>query len=100
MTAISMNRLAGQSLFGFCLRVIGTAIAMVGSFLVYYIVDGHRAGVLVLEYIWICSAFYIIIKLPKFLPVGIIAAITSVLIIGYELQVDKIGVVLSESNRQ
>lgn len=100
MVAISMNRLAGQSIFNFLLRVTGTFVAMVASYVVYYIVDGHTAGVLVFEFIWIACAYWIVVKKPKYVVVGIISAVTSVLIIGYELQVKKIGVVLSESNYQ
>lgn len=100
MVAISMNRLAGQSVFNFLIRVAGTFVAMVASYVIYYIVDGHTAGVLVFEYIWICCAFWVVVKKPKYVVVGIISAITTVLIIGYELQVQKIGVVLSTSNYQ
>jgi len=100
MISISMNRMAGQSVFNFVLRVGGTFVAMCASFVVYYIVNGHTAGVLVFEFIWITCAYWIVVKKPKLVVVGIISAVTSVLIIGYELQVEKIGVVLSTSNYQ
>jgi len=100
MISISMNRMAGQSVYNFVLRVGGTFIAMCASLVVYYIVDGHPAGVLVFEFIWIACAYWVVVKKPKLVIVGIIAAVTSVLIIGYELQVKKIGIVLSTSNYQ
>lgn len=95
-----MNRLAGQSLFNFSFRILGTFIAMCASLVVYYIVDGHTAGVLVFEYIWICCCFYIVVKYPRFIVIGMISSVTSVLIIGYELQVEKLGVVVATSNQQ
>jgi len=95
-----MMRLAGQSTFNFVLRVFGTAVAMVGAYIIWYIVDGHTAGVLVFLFIWMMGGFYILVKFPKFVVVGILSAVTSLLIVGYELQVDALGVQLAESNGQ
>ena len=100
MVAISMTRTAGQSIFNFVLRVGGTAVAMVGSYIIWYIVVGHVPGVLVFLWIWIFCAFYIVIKMPKLLVVGLLSLVTAVLTVGYELQVKKIGVQASESNGQ
>jgi hypothetical protein len=100
MISISMNRLAGQSVFNFIVRVLGSFFAMVATYVIYYIVNKHTAGVIVFEFIWIFCCFWIVVKRPRFIVVGIISSVTSVLIIGYELQVDKIGVVLSETNFQ
>jgi len=100
MIAISMNRLAGQSVFNFAVRVLGTFIAMVASLVIWYIVDQHIPGILVFEFVFIFCAFWIVVKLPRFIVVGIISSVSSVLIIGYELQVRKIGVVTAISNYQ
>lgn len=100
MIAMSMNRTAGQSIFNFILRIAGTAVAMVGSYIVWYIVDGNTAGVIVFLWLWIFLAFYVVLKFPKFVIVGILSLVTAVLIVGYELQVKKIGVQASESNGQ
>lgn len=100
MVAISMNRLSGISLFNFCFRIIGTSVATAATFVVYYIVDGHTAGILVFTYIWVCMCFYIVVKYPRFIVVGMISSITTVLVIGYTLQVRKIGVVVATSNYQ
>ena len=100
MIALSMNRTAGQSIFNFVLRVLGTAIAMVGAYIIWYIVDGKAPGVIVFLWLWIFMAFYIVIKMPKFVVVGILSLVTAVLIIGYELQVQVLGVELAESNGQ
>lgn len=52
MVAISMTRTAGQSILQFGLRVTGTTVAMIGSYVIYYIVDGHTAGVIVFLWLW------------------------------------------------
>lgn len=100
MVAISMTRTAGQSIFNFTLRILGTAIAMVGSYVIWYIVVGHVGGVLVFLWLWIFCAFYVVIKMPKLLVVGILSLVTCVLTVGYELQVKKIGIQASTSNGQ
>lgn len=64
---------------------------MVASFIVWYIVNGRKAGVIVFLFIWIAACFYIVIKKPAYVVIGIISAITVVLIVGFELQVDAIG---------
>jgi hypothetical protein len=65
MVAISMSRTAGQSTFNFALRVLGTAIAMIGAYIIWYIVDGHTPGVIVFLWLWMFGAFYFVIKFPK-----------------------------------
>lgn len=44
--------------------------------------------------------FYVVLKMPRFVIVGILSAVTTVLVIGYELQVEKIGVQAATSNGQ
>lgn len=41
-----------------------------------------------------------VLKIPKLAIVGILSLVTAVLIIGYELQVDKIGVAAATQNGQ
>ncbi|THX66944.1 hypothetical protein D6D05_10045 [Aureobasidium pullulans] len=100
MVGMSMSPSAGQSLFSFALRLVGTFAAMVTSFIIWYIVDGHTAGVLVFFWFFVAWGFFIVLKFPRFIPVGMIYSVTNTLIIGYELQVRKIGVTVSESNGQ
>ncbi|KAK6434592.1 hypothetical protein LTR95_009221 [Oleoguttula sp. CCFEE 5521] len=100
MIAISMSRLSGQSTYNFILRVGGTAVAMVGSYIIWYIVDGKTAGAIVFLWLWMTCAFYLVLKVPKLIIVGILSIVTSVLIIGYELQTKAIGIAASESNGQ
>ncbi|RDW94776.1 hypothetical protein BP5796_00539 [Coleophoma crateriformis] len=93
--AIGMTMTSGQSMFGFFGRIAGTAIAMVTSFVIWYIVDGHPAGVIVMLWLFIFLEMYFFLKFPRFLPIWLIAIVTQVLIIGYELQVKRIGITAS-----
>lgn len=86
-----MTRMAGQSIFNFLGRLLGTLIAMVGAYIIWYIVDGKTAGVIVFLWLWILLAFYFVIKFPKLIIIAILSLVTAVLIIGYELQTQKIG---------
>ena len=52
MVAISMTRTSGQSIFNFVLRTLGSAIAMIGSYIIWYIVDGNTAGAIVFLWLW------------------------------------------------
>jgi hypothetical protein len=100
MTSIAMSPSAGQSLRAFMLRAFGTIIAMALSYIAYYIVDGKTAGVLVFYFLFLHIGMWILIRWPALAPVGIIAQVTITLILGYELQVRKIGIQLATSNGQ
>lgn len=100
MVSISMMRTAGQSIFNFVLRVCGTLVAGVASLVVWYIVDRRTAGVIVFLWIWMACGFYIVLKRPAFVVVGILSVVTAALIVGYELQTRKIGIAASESTGQ
>ncbi|KAI7193921.1 hypothetical protein KC363_g2440 [Hortaea werneckii] len=100
MISISMNPSAGQSLRNFVLRILGTLVFMLLSWVAYYIVDGKTAGVLVFYFIFLHLGVYVILKRPEILPVGMIGQITITLILGYELQVRQIGVEIATSNGQ
>ena len=100
MVAMSMNRTSGQSIFNFVARVFGTAVAMIGAYIVWYIVDGKTAGVIVFLWLWMTCCFYVVLKMPKFVIVGILSLVTSVLTIGYELQVEVIGTKAATTNGQ
>ncbi|EFQ34474.1 hypothetical protein CGRA01v4_00096 [Colletotrichum graminicola] len=91
MIAIGMTITAGQSIFGFVCRVGGTCVAVIFSYIIWYIVVGHTAGVIVILWLFIFVEQYFILKYPRFMPVWLVTIITQVLIIGYELQVQKIG---------
>lgn len=100
MVTLSMTPTSGQSIFNFFLRVSGTIAAMVSSFLIWYIPDHHTAGVIVFLYIFMSIAYYIPIKKFHLRAVGMIFIVTLTVIVGYELQVRKIGPELATSNGQ
>ncbi|QDS77146.1 hypothetical protein FKW77_001332 [Venturia effusa] len=100
MIAISMTPTAGQSLFSFVLRILGTVIAMITAFLVWYIPDSKTPGVLVFLWFFSSIGIYIPLKKPQFAIIGIISIVTTTLIVGYELEVRKIGRAAATSNGQ
>ena len=100
MITFSMTRTSGASMVNYVLRVVGTVAAMVASYVVWYIVDGKTPGVIVFLFVWIFMCFYIPLKMPQYVIVGIITAVTTLLIIGYELQVEKLGVKTSAASGQ
>lgn len=95
-----MTMTSGQSTFGFFGRVAGTFLSMISSFIIWYIVDQKTAGVIVMLWLFILMEMYFFIKYPRFLPIWLICIVTQVLIIGYELQVRKIGIALAASSGQ
>lgn len=98
--AIGMTVTSGQSVFGFLARISGTAISMVISMALWYIVDQHVPGVIVMLWFAIFIEMYFFLKFPRFIPVWMICIITQVLILGYEIQVVKIGIKASAANGQ
>ena len=100
MTAISMDSNTGKGLFGFCGRILGTAFAMVSSIVIWYIGYRHPAAIIPIFYIYVMGGFWFLIKNPAFAIIGVISVVTAVLIIGYELQEEKLGLRLTESNGQ
>ena len=90
--AIGMSLTSGQSIFGFFGRVAGTALAVVFSIVIWYIVDQKTPGVIVMLWLFIFLEMYFFIKFPRFIAIFLVAIVTQVLIIGYELQVRKIGI--------
>ncbi|KAK9551523.1 hypothetical protein V6Z96_000458 [Aspergillus fumigatus] len=100
MINISMSPTAGQSIFGFVLRLVGTVIAMALTLLAWYIPGQKTPGVIVFFWLFVACGFYVPIKLFRFRIVGIIVIITTSMIIGYELQVRKVGQQAATSNGQ
>lgn len=100
MVAISMTPTAGQSIASFVLRIAGTVVAAVCSLLVWYIPDGHTAGVIVFLFLYNAAVFYIPIQKPHLLVMGLISIVTTNLIVGYELEVSKIGRERAAANGQ
>ena len=71
---------------------IYAAIAMCTSFLIWYIVDGKTGGIIPLFFVFMFFEFYFVLKFPRFIVIALLSMVTQVLIIGYELQVRKVGV--------
>lgn len=44
--------------------------AMVASYIIWYIVVGNAAGVIVFLWIWMLIGYYALLKFPKFVVVG------------------------------
>lgn len=100
MTSIGMQPSAGQSLRTSFFRIIGTALFMIAAYICWYIVDGEVPGVIVFYFIFLHIGPWIILKHPPYTTLGVIGPITMTLILGYELQVLKIGVEVAQSNGQ
>lgn len=100
MVNLSMSPTAGQSVFSFVFRIVGTTVAMVCSFLVWYIPDQKTPGIIVVLFLFMSMGFYVPIKLFRFRVVGVISIVTLAIIIGYELQVRKVGESVATSNGQ
>ncbi|KAL5343024.1 hypothetical protein BJX70DRAFT_244340 [Aspergillus crustosus] len=91
MVNLSMSPTSGQSIFGFALRIFGTILAMVLSFLCWYIPGQKTPGILVFFFLFTAATFYIPVKQFRFRIAGIITVISTAMIVGYELQARKIG---------
>jgi hypothetical protein len=85
---------------GFFGRIAGTATAMVTSMVIWYIVDEKTPGVIVMLWLFIFLEMYFFLKFPRFIPVWLITIVTQVLIVGYELQVRKIGIIKASASGQ
>lgn len=79
---------------------MGTCAAMVLALIAWYIVDHRAPGVIVFYAIFIMCLHYGFIKYPQFMPTWMISMVTLTLIIGYQLQVTKIGIAIAESMNQ
>ncbi|PGH20375.1 hypothetical protein AJ80_03643 [Polytolypa hystricis UAMH7299] len=97
---IGMSPTSGQSLFGFVARILSTVLAVALSLIAWYIVAGRMPGVIVFLFLANTVLFYIYVKKPRYFGPSVIAIITLNVIIGYELQVYKLGRVTAESHGQ
>ena len=100
MVAISMTQTAGSGMYGQFVRIFGTFLAMVLSYIDWYIVNGHTAGVIVFLGLTMFAYHYLMIAKPNDPVLPMIGMITVILIVGYELQVKQVGIRVSVSNGQ
>ncbi|RWA11806.1 hypothetical protein EKO27_g3326 [Xylaria grammica] len=96
----SVHLPSGQSIFGFLCRILGTLVAVVLTLITWYIVDEKVPGIFVFLYLFQAISLYFLLKFPQLIPAVVLCMVTQVLIVGYELQVLKIGVQVSESSGQ
>ncbi|KAF9886365.1 hypothetical protein FE257_011510 [Aspergillus nanangensis] len=97
---IGMNPTSGQTMFGFVARIVATVFALGLSLVVWYIVDGKTPGVIVFLYLANVVGYYFWIKVPQYFGAAVISIVTLNVIIGYELQVRKLGIETATSNGQ
>lgn len=100
MIALSMTPTSGLAMFNFFWRVFGTILAMLAAWLMWYIPDQKTPGILVILYVFVALAHWILLKRPDLMIPGLISIVTCVMVIGYELQVRKLGEQLATSNGQ
>ncbi|KAJ4257963.1 hypothetical protein NW762_008100 [Fusarium torreyae] len=92
IAAIGANMSAGQSGVSYILRILGSFAALIICYLVWYIPDGHTAGVIVFMWFAAFLQMYFLLRWPRYIIGWLVVFITEVLSIGYETQVNKIGV--------
>lgn len=100
MVAISMDPFAGQGVFGFAARIFGTTVAMVVSIVLFYMCDHKAAAIITIFWLYMSCWNIFMIKHIEYAMISMISSITVVLIVGYELQVHKIGLARATSNGQ
>jgi hypothetical protein len=100
MVALSMTPTAGQAVFQSMARIGATFIAMLFAWLIWYIPDQKTWGIIPFLWLFVAIGFYIPLKRPDLIIVGLISVVTSVTIVGYELQVRKIGIEAATASGQ
>lgn len=100
MVALGMTPTSGLSMFNFIWRILGTLAAMLAAWLVWYIPDKKTPGILVILYLFVSIGHWVPLKRIDLIIPGLISMVTCVLIIGYELQVRKLGVALATASGQ
>lgn len=82
MIPIGMNPTAGSAIFNLLGNLTATIVAMVFSYINWYIVDQKTAGIVVFLFLFMMIYFYFASRYPRFLIAIAAGAITQVLIIG------------------
>ena len=100
MTAIGMDTHAGRGIFGFICRILGTVVAMVASLVIWYIGYRQPGAIIPVFGIFLLFCMWFLLKNPTLTMVAIISMVTTVLILGYSLQDEKIGQARLTSNGQ
>ena len=97
-----MTMTSGSGVFGLFGRIVGTFFAAVSSMAIWYIAGGRGipGAVIPLLFLDLFIVYYFFLKNPRFIPVIMVTKVTTCLIIGYELQVDKIGIAAAQASGQ
>ena len=98
--AIATNRTAGQSGFNVLINLVATLAACLASLVVWYMVDGYVAGVMIFFFIAVMSMYYPSLRNPMYSGFTLIGAVTLALLIGYELESERIGQAAVEATGQ
>lgn len=91
MATMGMSPTAAQTVSNFVFRCVGTVLAMIGSMLIWYIPNGHPASVVVLLFVWTTAAWWVPLKRPMFQVTAVVSMTTTLIIIGYAVEVQKLG---------
>ncbi|KAL3474306.1 hypothetical protein BJX99DRAFT_260576 [Aspergillus californicus] len=97
---IGMSPTSGQTMLGFVTRIAATVVSLALSLMVWYIPDQKTAGVIVFLYLANVFEYYFYIAKPALFGPSIIAIVTLNVIVGYELQIRKLGHDVGTSNGQ
>ena len=64
---------------------------MCTSFVIWYIVDGKTGGVIPMLCFFLFVEFYFLLRFPRCIVIALLSMVTQILVVGYELQVRKVG---------
>ncbi|KAL5339387.1 MFS transporter [Aspergillus crustosus] len=97
---IGMSPTSGQTLLGFVTRILVTVASLALALMVWYIPDQKTAGVIVFLYLANVFEYYFYITKPQIFGPSVISIVTLNVIVGYELQIRKLGLEVGTSNGQ
>lgn len=100
MIAISMEQTSGRGAFGCVQRIVATLIGTVASIAIWYASDQKAAAVIPLCFLFFMGGLHYVLKNPHMILSGFICMVTIILIDGYKLQEDMIGLKAALKNGQ
>jgi hypothetical protein len=95
-----MQTSSGQSVRHLFYRFLGTVLAVSFALTSWYIVDHHAAGALVFYWIFLHVPMYIMVWLPRYQTAGTVSAFALTIVLGEQLQLQKIGFAKAEQEGQ
>ena len=81
---------------------MSSSLTFLWTLIIWYIAGarGIPGAVVPLLYVVLFIVYYFFLKYPRYLPVFMVSKVTLCMILGYELQVDKIGIAIASSSGQ